>query len=69
VERRVEFAAAAGIDTLDHHRDRLRHDHDAARQLAAGLIQLGRFRSVEHATNMVFVDLGLTDHREMNSGD
>jgi threonine aldolase len=51
--RQAGFLAAAGIYALEHHIDRLAHDHDNAKRLAKGLEDLGL--AVERApeTNIV----------------
>ena len=38
--RQAGFLAAAGIYALDHHRERLREDHDRARRIASELVGL-----------------------------
>ncbi len=54
--RQAGFLAAAGLYALEHHVDRLAEDHVLAAHLADGLREkLGT--SIEHATNMVFVDV------------
>ncbi|MEE3278587.1 MAG: beta-eliminating lyase-related protein, partial [Pseudomonadota bacterium] len=54
--RQAGFLAAAGLYALEHHVDRLADDHALATHLANGLREkLGT--SIEHATNMVFVDV------------
>lgn len=56
--RQAGYLAAAGIYALDHQVERLRDDHDRARQLAAVLAELpwvGAIRPVQ--TNIVIFDL------------
>ena len=54
--RQAGFLAAAGLYALEHHVDRLAEDHVLAAHLADGLREkLGT--SIEHATNMVFVNV------------
>ncbi len=56
--RQSGVLAAAAIHALDHHRDRLPHDHAAARRLADGLAAIrGVTIALPVETNMVFIDL------------
>ena len=49
--------AAAGLHALDHHVARLAEDHARAARLAEALRPLGAVTTVEHHSNMVFVDV------------
>lgn len=55
--RQAGVVAAAGIYALQHHVERLKEDHDKARQLAEGLKQVPQIEVVGGTshTNMVFV--------------
>ena len=58
--RQVGYLAAAGIYALDHHIERLREDHENARQLATVLSELpwvSNIRPVQ--TNILIFDLEL----------
>lgn len=51
--RQAGILAAAGLYALEHHVDRLADDHEAARQLAAGLAELGARIERAPETNIV----------------
>lgn len=53
--RQAGLLAAACIHAIDHHRERLLEDHDAAADLATGLRELG-FSVEEPQTNMVWCE-------------
>lgn len=56
--RQSGVLAAAGIHALNHHVERLEHDHARAARLVAALNDLSAFEGkVRSATNMVFVEL------------
>lgn len=55
--RQAGVLAACALHALDHHIDRLAEDHANARLLAEGLAQLGPFRPIPPATNIVVVDV------------
>jgi threonine aldolase len=57
--RQAGILAAAGIYALDHHRDRLKEDHEKAKRLAVGLSGLkGISVNPEHTeTNIVIFDV------------
>jgi threonine aldolase len=64
--RQAGIAAAGCLYALDHHVERLAEDHDNARRLASGLVQIDgiRVRTPCPETNMVFFDpsgMGLTN--------
>ena len=64
--RQAGIAAAGCLHALDHHVERLADDHDNARRLASGLVQIAgvRVRTPRPETNMVFFDpsgMGLTN--------
>lgn len=64
--RQAGIAAAGCLYALDHHVERLAEDHDNARRLAEGLMQIPgiRLRTSRPETNMVFFDpsgTGLTN--------
>ena len=64
--RQAGIAAAGCLYALDHHVDRLAEDHENARRLAAGLVQIDgiEVRTPAPDTNMVFFDatgLGLSN--------
>lgn len=54
--RQSGVLAAACLYALDHHVDRLAHDHEHARQLAAGLQGVAGVSVLSHSTNMVFIE-------------
>ena len=54
--RQAGMLAAAGLHALREHRQRLEQDHEVARELAAGLQELGFELVQEVETNMVWVD-------------
>ena len=54
--RQAGICAAACIYALDHHVDRLAHDHNNARALARGLRQMPGVAVEEPETNLVFFD-------------
>jgi threonine aldolase len=60
--RQAGIAAAGCLHALDHHVDRLADDHDHARLLAEGLMQIEgiRVRTPAPETNMVFFDPSAT---------
>jgi len=60
--RQAGVLAAAGIYALDHHVERLAHDHENAARLAAGLANIDGIRLETGApdTNMVFLDIART---------
>jgi threonine aldolase len=69
--RQAGLLAAAAAYALDHHVERLAHDHALARRLADGLAGIPGLRVEPAPTNIVFVDLepavrekgrGLLDH-------
>src|SRR5262249_21560106 len=51
--RQAGICAAACIHALDHHVDRLAHDHNNARALARGLRQMAGVAVVDPETNLV----------------
>ncbi|MCL6644612.1 MAG: low-specificity L-threonine aldolase [Dehalococcoidia bacterium] len=55
--RQAGVLAAAALYALDHHIDRLVHDHENARRLAEGLASIGPFRPVPPQANIVVVDV------------
>lgn len=55
--RQSGILAAAGLYALDHHRDRLRQDHQRAHDLAAALSGLDGCRVIEPETNIVMIDI------------
>ena len=55
--RQAGMLAAAAAHALDHHVDRLAHDHELARRLAQGIAALPGLQVEEPQTNIVFVDL------------
>jgi threonine aldolase len=55
--RQAGILAAAGTYALDHHVERLSHDHALARRLAAGLADLPGLQVEMPQTNILFVDL------------
>jgi threonine aldolase len=55
--RQAGVLAAAGLQALDPHVERLRDDHRRARQLWQGLADLDRWRALEPETNMVVFEL------------
>jgi len=59
--RQSGFLAAAGLYALDHHVDRLADDHANAERLADGLREIDALEVQGPYTNMVFVDLPLSD--------
>jgi threonine aldolase len=65
--RQAGMLAAAGLHALDHHVDRLAHDHDRAARLAAALADLPLFSEPPRvATNMVFVTADPDRLRELS---
>ena len=57
--RQAGIVAAAGLYALDHHVDRLAHDHANARRLAEGLVEVGLPVDLEQVeTNFVQLDAG-----------
>jgi threonine aldolase len=65
--RQAGVLAAAGLYALQHHVDRLREDHDNARELARGLREIGLDVEGPH-TNMVFVRLSAEQSRALVEG-
>ncbi len=65
--RQAGLLAAAASHALDHHVDRLSHDHALARRLAEGLAAIPGLRVEPPHTNIVFVDLA-PEARELASG-
>lgn len=55
--RQAGILAAAGLHALDHHRRRLREDHERARLLARKLEEVEQVRVVPPETNIVMIDL------------
>jgi threonine aldolase len=55
--RQVGLLAAAAHHALDHHVERLAHDHDNAQRLASGLAALPGISVVAPQTNIVFATL------------
>ena len=57
--RQVGFLAAAGLHVLEHHVERLAADHENARRLGEGFVEIEElgFDGGEVHTNMVFVDM------------
>ncbi len=55
--RQAGILAAAASHALDHHIDRLRADHELARQLADGLEGIDGVVVERPQTNMIFIDL------------
>lgn len=57
--RQAGILAAAGLYALDHHRDRLKEDHDKAKRLALGLSEFKEVSIIpEHTeTNIVIFDV------------
>jgi threonine aldolase len=55
--RQSGILAAAGLHALDHHMDRLAHDHRRARRLASGAAELDAISAVPPDTNIVMLDL------------
>jgi threonine aldolase len=53
----VGVLAAAGLHALDHHVERLKDDHENARELAAGLARIPAFAPNTPETNIVVVDV------------
>ncbi len=60
--RQVGIIAAAGIYALDHHRERLKEDHDHAKALAMGLKEFkGVSINPDHVeTNIIIFDVAGT---------
>jgi len=54
--RQSGILAAAGIHALDHHRSRLKEDHERARRLAAGAGRLPGVEVIPPETNIVMLD-------------
>jgi threonine aldolase len=65
--RQAGLLAAAASHALDHHVDRLAHDHALARRLAEGLAGIDGVHIEAPQTNMLFVDLA-GSAREKSSG-
>jgi threonine aldolase len=65
--RQAGLLAAAASHALDHHVDRLAHDHALARRLAEGLAGIDGVHIEAPQTNMLFVDLA-GSARENSSG-
>ena len=68
--RQAGLLAAAGLHALQHHRERMVDDHEAARELASGLGELG-FLVDPPQTNMVWCapppDLSATAYEQINA--
>lgn len=58
--RQAGMVAAAGIHALKHHIDRLSEDHTNAARLAEGLSSIEGIKVEAQATNMVFIDVGIS---------
>ena len=55
--RQSGILAAAGLYALEHHRDRLRQDHEHATLLADGASKIAGLRIVQPETNIVMIDV------------
>jgi threonine aldolase len=68
--RQAGFLAAAGLHALQHHTDRLKTDHEHAKQLETGLIQCAWVKTVLPVeTNIVVIELNDHDQRDRVIGE